>query len=83
MDSGGDQVNVVSDAGRNAVVIASEMIFARVGIGVDEILCLQERLCLFNGGVDLEPCQAFGRLNSLVGNAALNEPLLDSSDGLN
>lgn len=55
VNSGGYQVNMVSDAGWNTVLFASEMVVASVSIGVDRVLGLEKRLGFFNSGVDLEP----------------------------
>lgn len=64
------------------VVLTSEMIVARLSIGISIILCSEKVLNLLYGGVEFGPAVTLGELDSTVINSGLCKPRLDRTDRL-
>lgn len=78
VDSWGDEVDVLLNMSRYAVVFTGQMVFAGLCVGVNAILRVKECLGLVNCGIELDPAHAVRHLDAVFVNAGVKQPKFDS-----
>lgn len=77
-----DVVDDIRNLRRQAILIGSEQLNARSAVLVDVVASLEDLLELANIGLDSEPSLGLVYADAALGNARLNQPSLDSGNGL-
>jgi hypothetical protein len=80
VDCGSYEINMFSEMSWHAVIVTSEVVIARISIGIGMVFCSKKGFNLLHSRVELDPAKTLGKLNSVVIDPVLCKPRLDRAN---